>query len=375
MKNIQQELKKWAEDVYTYYNPKAEELNIDYYTQSALNILEDDIPIELMIIGINPGNGGSFCKERFKRAEDVLNGNCDISTNEHYNIIEWTIIKRLRIILGKDYDAVLSDERRFVFTNATFFTTENETGLESAQVKEAQKESVKYTIELAKIIKPKRIICLGGKNCADIIGLNPVTIIKDVNVPIGYENTFFGIPTYCIKHTSGARWASEEYELVRNTLNMCFEQDDSPIDFETIGISLIGDIEKYKTRVQERSDRKGEEELRLKYVLLSLSNCCEFDADLPLYETNVSWNRFIIPNTEYQLRVVAQKDMSKQYVAIYSNNKEKLQDLQTELCFNGFTEEGTLLKIEFGKLGKSTDEIIKNGKTKIIEITEYLKNF
>lgn len=55
--NIQEKLRLWAEEAYEFYSKEARVLDLDFYTQSDLTQLTDDKPVELMVIGINPGYG------------------------------------------------------------------------------------------------------------------------------------------------------------------------------------------------------------------------------------------------------------------------------------------------------------------------------
>ena len=100
--NIQEKLRAWADVAYDFYSKEAYTLDLDFYTQSDLTLLTDDKPVELMVIGINPGHGGNYQKKRFAKPEDLLRGNCDFTKedNSHLNIFEWHIVRRLRSILG-----------------------------------------------------------------------------------------------------------------------------------------------------------------------------------------------------------------------------------------------------------------------------------
>ena len=97
MYKIQEELKEWAEETYNFYLPLASKLNMDFYTQSKLTDITDDKPVELMVIGINPGHGGTFLKDRFEKSEDLLLGNT--YKGKHETIQKWRILTNLRSIL------------------------------------------------------------------------------------------------------------------------------------------------------------------------------------------------------------------------------------------------------------------------------------
>ena len=60
---MEKELERWCHEVVDFCNPKAEQLNLDYYRfQSAMPTFEP----ELLVIGINPGGCGPFRKVRTK---------------------------------------------------------------------------------------------------------------------------------------------------------------------------------------------------------------------------------------------------------------------------------------------------------------------
>lgn len=135
---------------------------MDFYTQSNLRLISEDEPVHLMVIGINPGFGGRFQPDRFKESSDILDGN--VVNGIPVKIQGFRILKTLRSILEYSGNGgLLDDEKTFVLTNATFFSTHKESGLANNRIKEAQDDSVIYTKRLIEIIQPKHIICLGGK--------------------------------------------------------------------------------------------------------------------------------------------------------------------------------------------------------------------
>ena len=223
--NIQEKLRQWAEDTYEFYSKEARILDLDFYTQSDLTQLTDDKPVELMVIGINPGYGGHYQKARFTKPEDLLHGNCDFKKEgaPHLNIFEWRIVRRLHSILDYGYlGDLMKDEIRFVLTNATFFSTHKETGLNGLKAKEAQKASIEYTKRLIDIIRPKHIICLGGKNCMKLLLDSTNPLLGDV-VKLDYGE-IDSIPTYGIEHTSSS-WSTEQMDLVGKALGRAFKLD------------------------------------------------------------------------------------------------------------------------------------------------------
>lgn len=99
--NIQEKLRLWAEETYEFYSQEARILDLDFYTQSDLTLLTDDKPVELMVVGINPGCGGYYQKDRFAQPEDLLHGNCDYKKEgkPHLKIFDWLFVRRQRSIL------------------------------------------------------------------------------------------------------------------------------------------------------------------------------------------------------------------------------------------------------------------------------------
>lgn len=136
MKGIQERLEDWAKEAYDFYYPKAKELDMDFYTQSSLKLISEDEPVHLMVIGINPGFGGRFQPNRFKESSDILGGN--VVDGNPVKIQGFRILKTLRSILEYSGNGgLLDDEKTFVFTNATFFSTHKESGLANSGVREA----------------------------------------------------------------------------------------------------------------------------------------------------------------------------------------------------------------------------------------------
>ena len=178
---------------------------MDFYTQSSLRLISEDEPVHLMVIGINPGFGGRFQPDRFKESSDILDGN--VVDGNPVKIQGFRILKTLRSILEYSGNGgLLDDEKTFVFTNATFFSTHKESGLANSGVREAQRDSIRYTKSLIEIIQPKHIICLGGENCIHLLVRNTQPLLSNT-AKLEY-GVIGNIPVYGIKHTS-SYWSSE----------------------------------------------------------------------------------------------------------------------------------------------------------------------
>lgn len=325
--NIQEKLRTWAEEAYEFYSREARRLDLDFYTQSDLTLLTDDKPVELMVIGINPGCGGHYQKERFAKPEELLHGNCDFKKEgkPHLNIFEWLFVRRLRFIL--DYGNIgdlLDEESRFVLTNATFFSTHRETGLDG-KVKEAQQASIEYTKRLIDIIHPKHIICLGGKNCMNLLLNSTAPLLGDV-VKLEY-GVINGIPAYGINHTS-CHWSAEQMELVGKALWRAFKSDDVPFDCREFYNQSKDIIESFVRKRNDRDEIKHEITIRWEFIYTCLCNYCKYCLGLEVYEKKENFERFSIAdqqgNTVLLITIVNQP--KKKYIGIRYFQKDHPKD-------------------------------------------------
>lgn len=299
MEGIQRKLIDWAKETYDFYYPKAKELNMDFYTQSDLTLLSEQIPVTLMVIGINPGYGGKFQPGRFKESSDLLLGNA--FNGKHEVIQEWKILKKLRSILEYSNNGkLIDDEKTFVFTNATFFSTHDENGL-NGKVKEAQKESIKYTKKLIEIIQPKHVICLGGKNCTDLLVSETQPLLPNtVRLEYGHIGN---IPVYGINHPSSS-WSSEAMELVGTALGKAFTIDSKPIDFVSWQATMQEPIKIFTQKRNERKETKLTSHSLWQDIYASLCNYCKETLHLEEAEKDKSWTRFFIKDSNGNNRLI-----------------------------------------------------------------------
>ena len=229
---IQEELKKWAEEVVQTYNP----IRRSYYTQSDLTKIKESP--EILILGINPGSTG-IAKEPIT-ADVFLKGNKSFSEREK----SWHLWKNLRKILsagGVDY--LLDDESRFVFSNVYHCDTLKANEL-SPDLKDEQ--LVKLTIELIKKLHPVRVLCLGKNGCWQALekasGMKTNELIKG---ELNYAK-LDGIPIYGIKHTSSF-YTNEESAMIGKVLAALFNGQVEH-DAEKIAIQFKDEIEAFEKR-------------------------------------------------------------------------------------------------------------------------------
>lgn len=298
MSKIQDELKKWAKEAYEFYRPRAEKLHMDFYTQSDLTSISDDKPVELMVIGINPGCGGDFNKDRFNCSDDLLKGNIYDGVHDIQN---WKITKDIRAIFdcaSPRLGELVDDESTFVLTNATFFSTHDEKFLSTdKEIKAAVKESVEYTKKLIKKIRPQHIICLGGKNCINLIVEETTPLLSNI-VKLEY-GTFDGIPVYGINHTSYF-WTAEQKELVGKSLGKAFAIDSEPIDAISFKSKVQDYINVFEEKLNDRESIKLEPKLRWQYINVCLYNHCKYQLGLEISEEakDKTWTRFYLKNID-----------------------------------------------------------------------------
>lgn len=374
MSKIQEKLSQWASEAYNFYRPKAEELNIDFYTQSDLSLLTDDKRVELMVIGINPGFGGDFKKDRFSCSNDLLKGN--VCKNGH-NILDWKITKDVRSIL--DYSSLgnwVDDESRFVLTNATFFSTHNEKGLTGIKIKKAQDESIKYTKKLIGIIQPKHIICLGGKNCMTLLVESTRPLLSNI-VKLEY-GTIGNIPAYGINHTS-CFWTSEEKELVGKALGIAFEIDVAPFDYKGFEKKAKAYIDIFNQKRNDRENIKLESYLRWRYIYVSLCNHCEYQLGLEIHEKakNETWTRFCVKDKNGDNAIVLSvinQPYDKSIGVRFLNQESTSEDTTSILAMlqkvNAKFKSGNswIGKIELSKFLNDTDAFISETKTLLTNV-------
>jgi hypothetical protein len=190
---------------------------------------------------------------------------------------------------------LLDSESSFVFTNATFFSTHDEKGLAGENIKSAQLKSVKIYQGLDKEDSSRHIICLGGKNCTDlIVEINKPLLSELVKLDFGKIDD---IPVYGINHTSSF-WSSEEMELIGKSLGLAFSIDQDDIDVTDFEKKMIVAIDRFQKRRNDRDNIKLEGRLRWQYIYACLNNFCEYQLHLEKAEYEHEWTRSFIKDSD-----------------------------------------------------------------------------
>lgn len=151
---MEKDLERWCQDVVDFCNPKAEQLDLDYYCfQSAMPTFEP----ELLIIGINPGGNGAFKK---KRTKDELSQGYNI-----YDVREGHICSDNLAMVRKLSRVFTTPQLQNSLAAATtmniyYFNTQNVQKMDSFLNQEIRMFCQQKLRDLIHIIKPKHILFL-----------------------------------------------------------------------------------------------------------------------------------------------------------------------------------------------------------------------
>lgn len=226
---INNALAKWAERTTVFYNEVAARLGDDapaFYTQSPLqNMMTSP---KVLIIGINPGSGGSY-KEQCNNNSWGLHGNLMNGSHlmkgnpfwpEHH---KWLFWKRLRQLFDERNNP-LDDENAYVITNASFFATFKAKELN----KDVLMKTIRCSLELIDILKPQFIIVLSGKSL--------LRTMSEVDKEIHYTRLFnsysnvvvgniHGVPCCGVPHPS-ASLLREERTLIKKVVTQVYNKEE-----------------------------------------------------------------------------------------------------------------------------------------------------
>lgn len=165
-KQIQEKLRKWAEETVKVYNPIADSLG--YYTQSALN--RETLDPDILILGINPGEAGGG----IMNGEELLQGNPCFKGKNDKEVIDvffdnpdaqkrkrgWDLMVKVRKMLELAGKHTLNDLDNFVLSNMVFFGTKKQGQI---PIVINQDVCARQTLKLIDILKPKVVLLLGDQ--------------------------------------------------------------------------------------------------------------------------------------------------------------------------------------------------------------------
>lgn len=386
--NIQEEIVKWAGKTVRKYHEIAsrKEVNLAYYTQSDLSLLSKEP--QLMIVGINPGSGGSYkeqCENKnwsylYNNNQDknhLLKGNyCreegkSSSWDEHKKWKYWAGLKRC--LSKTNLNAIIDDDSKIIVTNASFFSTKKADGISDSLLI----ETIPYTLDLINITNPKYLIFLSGKSCFERLH----RLSKSSNL-IQFEykhvcgNIYIGKlkGKLCVGIPHPTYKTNEELNLVASVIPYLISSD----NYEHIDITLIQkecakQIKEYEERIHNKKEQ-GE--------ISDLNNLIEkviSECNIEAYEEK---NHRYKLNGKYGVTIT---DKGNGYIAIrhidydtkgYDNNQDKeVHKLKEMLKGRGYntSEKVWIGTKKFSRFGNNDNKIIEGICKEIKELKEEIQ--
>ena len=386
--NIQEEIVKWAKKTVREYHEIAsrKEVNLAYYTQSDLSLISEE-PV-LMIVGINPGSGGTYkeqCENKnwsylYNNNQDqnhLLKGNyCreEGKPSSWENHREWRYWNGLKRCLSQtNLNEIIEDDSKIIVTNASFFSTKKADGISDSLLK----MTIPYTLDLINITNPKHLIFLSGKNCferlfnlsrtSENIQFEYKNVCGNINVGVLNGKLSIGIPHPTYK-------TNEELNLVASVIPYLISSD----NYEHIDIALIQkecakQIKEYEERIHNK--KKQGEISNLNNLIEKVISECNVEA----YEEK---NHRYKLNGKYGITIT---DKGKGYIAIrhidydtkgYDNNQDKeVHKLKEMLKGRGYnTSENAWIGTKmFSQFGNNENDIIEAVCKEIKELKEEIQ--
>ena len=383
--NIQEEIVKWAEKTVREYHEIAsrKEVNLAYYTQSDLSLISEEP--ELMIVGINPGSGGTYKEQcENKNWSYLYNNNQDKNhllkgnyCREEGKPSSWDVHKKwkywagLKKCLSKtNLNAIIDDDSKIIVTNASFFSTKKADGICDALLK----ETIPYTLDLINITNPKHLIFLSGKSCFERLH----RLSKSSNL-IQFEykhvcgNIYIGKlkGKLCVGIPHPTYKTNDELDLVASVIPYLISSG----NYEHIDIALIQkecakQIKEYEERI--RNKKKQREFSDLNNLIEKVISECNIEA----YEER---NHRYKLNGKYGITIT---DREKGYIAIrhidydtkgYANTQDEevlaMREMLKERGYNT-SEKVWIGKKMFSQFGNNENDIIEAVCKEIKEIIQ-----
>ena len=344
--NIQEEIVKWAEKTVREYHEIAsrKEVNLAYYTQSDLSLISEEP--ELMIVGINPGSGGTYKKQcenknwsyLYHNNQDenhLLKGNyCreegkPSSWENHRKWRYWNGLKRC--LSQTKLNAIIEDDSKIIVTNASFFSTRKADEISDSLLV----ETIPYTLNLINITAAKHLIFLSGKKCFErLLNLSRTS----ENIQFEYKkvcgNIYVGVLNgkLCIGIPHPAYKTNEELNLVTSVIPYLISSDNYVhIDIALIQKECAKQIKEYEERIHNK--KKQGKISNLNNLIEKVISECNIEA----YEERNHRYRL---NGKYGITIT---DKEKGYIAIrhidydnkgYDKNQDK-EVLKLKEILNG----------------------------------------
>lgn len=196
--------KKWVE----CFNELSAKYEVPYYTQSPLNLVGEKV--DIMFVGINP-KGGNKCVTNTTFDKYLAGNECwEQRFCDNKNI--WKFTNVARFFMGYDayrHKETIDNDHKVVWTNLTPFQSDK--GFTDLKA-ELRDEGIKSTIELISILRPKKIVFLGG-NAFDLLDkyaddsikqhFEHIMVFDKLPLEIG---RLYNMPAYYVNHPSSRIW-------------------------------------------------------------------------------------------------------------------------------------------------------------------------
>lgn len=386
--NIQEEIVKWAEKTVREYHEIAsrKEVNLAYYTQSDLSLISEEP--ELMIVGINPGSGGTYKEQcENKNWSYLYNNNQDENhllkgnyCREEDKPSSWDIHKKWkywaglkRCLSNTNLNAIIDDDSKIIVTNASFFSTKRANGISDSLLI----ETIPYTLDLINITNPKHLIFLSGKSCFERLHrLSKSSNLIQFEYKYVCGNIYIGKlkGKLCVGIPHPTYKTNEELNLVASIIPFLFSITNyKDIDIESICKECTEQVKKYEERIHNKKRQIKISDVRI-LVEKVISEC-----NLEAYEEK---NHRYKLNGKYGITIT---DKGKGYIAIrhidydtkgYDNNQDKeVHKLKEMLKGRGYnTSEKVWIGTKmFSQFGNNDNQIIEGICKEIKDLKEEIQ--
>ena len=371
--NIQEEIVKWAGKTGREYHEIAsrKEVNLAYYTQSDLSLISEEP--ELMIVGINPGSGGTYkeqCENKnwsylYNNNQDqnhLLKGNyCreEGKPSSWENHRKWGYWKGLKRCLSQtNLNEIIEDDSKIIVTNASFFSTKKADGISDSLLK----MTIPYTLDLINITNPKHLIFLSGKNCFErLFNLSRTS----ENIQFEYKkvcgNIYVGVLNgkLCVGIPHPTYKTNEELNLVASIIPFLFSITNyKDIDIESICKECTEQIKKYEERIHNKKKQVGISDLsNLIEKVISECNLEAYDEKNYRYKLNGIYGITIAKDGYIAIRHI--KYDTKGYSNTQDNEVFAIREILKRRGYN--TSENVWIGTKtFSQFGNNDKEIIES---------------
>ncbi len=238
-----EKLLEWAKNSLDYYNHVARELDLSFYQFQ--KPADFDNECNLLIVGINPGGGGTYDSQFRNTDACVWNSPTSdgmprineegmtmagfIAGNPCFGA-EWSIFKGLSLIgLGKDRLDCIGN---WQFINYIPFSTKNlNTFHNKAKGTDVLSRCISYTEEYIRILSPKRIIVLGTSSGIDCMkGKKDYKVLLHGRYRYIITSRICDIPSLAVPHPSWPAWSAEAREQMKRMIDLYLQDRETEIE-------------------------------------------------------------------------------------------------------------------------------------------------